>query len=234
MNRHMSIGGFAERTVVKQGQVIPIDADAPFDKVCLIGCGVMTGYGAVVRTAGVVAGMTVAVFGCGGVGLSAIMGARLAGAAKIIAIDRIPMKLKVAERVGATHCFNAQDPVSAVQKLTGDGVDVAIEAVGNTEVILQALKTTRPGGTAVIVGVPSFSDKLKFSPYQLILDRTLRGSLVGSEHPQHDFPFLVDLYQQGRLPLDDLITGTFPLDEVNNALDLLDQSTTIRSVIIPT
>ncbi len=232
LNRYMSIGGFAERVVVHQGQAIKIDARAPFDKVCLIGCGVMTGYGAAVRTAGVVPGMTVAVFGCGGVGLSAVMGARLAGAAKIIAVDTVSAKLEIAERVGATHSITAEDPVSDIQKLMGGGVDVAIEAVGTTDAMLKAMKATLPGGTTVVVGVPSFADRLNFSPFHLLMDRTLRGSLVGSEHPPHDFPYLVDLYLQGRLPLDDLVTGTFPLDGVNTALDLLDKNTTIRSVIL--
>jgi S-(hydroxymethyl)glutathione dehydrogenase/alcohol dehydrogenase len=232
LNRYMSIGGFAERAVVHQGQAIPIDAGMPLEVACLIGCGVMTGYGAAVRTGGVAPGMTVAVFGCGGVGLSAVMGARLAGAAKVIAVDRVPMKLEIAERVGATHCVAGEEPVSAVRKLMSGGVDVAIEAVGATDVMLDAMKATRPGGTTVVVGVPSFDDELRFSPFHLLLDRTLRGSLVGSEHPAHDFPYLVDLYLQGRLPLDDLITGTFPLDEVNIALDALDEGATIRSVIL--
>jgi len=180
----------------------------------------------------VACGMTVAVFGCGGVGLSAVMGARLAGAARIIAVDSVAAKLEAAERVGATHCFTAEESVAAIKKLLGEGVDVAIEAVGAAGVILKAMKVTRPGGTTVVVGVPAFADKIEFSPYHLLLDRTLCGSLVGSEHPQHDFPHLVDLYLQGRLPLDDLITGKFPLDEVNAALDSLDESTTIRSVVI--
>jgi S-(hydroxymethyl)glutathione dehydrogenase / alcohol dehydrogenase len=235
LSRYMGIGGFAELARVAAGQAIPLPRDVALDRVCLIGCGVMTGYGAAVRAGRIRAGDAVAVFGCGGVGLSAVQGAAIAGADPMVAVDVSEAKLAVAARLGATRCVNAaeRDPVAVIAEATGGlGADVAIEAVGATEVLAQAMAATRPGGTTVTVGLTALTTELRIAPLWLLLDRTLRGSIYGSACPPLDFPRLAGWYRSGRLRLDELVTGTFPLERVNDALDAFDRGDTIRSVIV--
>ncbi len=235
LNRYMSVGGFAEYAVVAAGQAIKIRRDAPLDRVCLIGCGVMTGFGAAVRAGGIRPGHSVAVFGCGAVGLSAIQGAAAAGAHPLIAVDISDDKLAVARRIGATFVVNARrdDAVGRVGTLTGGlGADVVIEAVGNPDVLAQAMAVTAPGGMTVTVGLTSITAEVRFSPLWLLLDRTPRGSIYGSANPALDFPQLADWYMDGRLHLDELVTLTVPLGDVNEALDALDGGSAVRSVIV--
>ena len=208
---------FAEETVVPADAAVKIRDDVPLEKVCLIGCGVMTGVGAVINRAKVETGATVAVFGCGGVGLNVVQGAVLAGASKIIAVDKVAFKLDNAEQLGATHRVNAdrEDPVKGVQELTDGGADYAFEVIGFPEVVRQAFESLRPGGTAVMVGVPPDDADVAVPARPLFMDRTLMGTFYGAGRPRVDFPWLIDLYVAGRLKLDELITRFRPLDEVN-------------------
>ncbi len=233
LNAYMSVAGFCEAAVVGERQPIKVPSEAPLDRVCLIGCGVITGFGAAVRAGAVRAGDAIAVFGCGAVGLSAVQGASIAGADPIIAIDTSAEKLAVARPLGGTHIVNARtdDPVAAVGDATGGfGADVVVEAVGSPEVLLQALAATCPGGRTVTVGLTALDAEVRLSPLWLLLDRTVRGSIYGSANPPLDFPRLVDWYLGGRLRLDELVTATYPLERVNDALEALDDGATIRSV----
>lgn len=235
LSAYMGVAGFTELTVVGAGQAIKIRDDVPLDRVCLIGCGVMTGYGAAVRAGDIRAGDSVAVFGCGAVGLNAIQVAALAGGDPIIAVDLNEEKLGLARQLGATCGVNAgtHDPIGVIGELTGGlGADVVIEAVGNVNVLAQAMAATRPGGTAVTVGLTEIGAELKMSPLWLVFDRTLRGSIYGSANPRLDFPRLVDWYASKRLHLDELVTASYPLERVNEAFDALDAGTAIRSVIV--
>lgn len=232
---YMSVAGFSELTVVGQRQAIKIRRDAPLDRVCLIGCGVMTGFGAAVRAGAVRVGDAVAVFGCGAVGLSAIQGASIAGAQSIIAVDVSEHKLTIARRLGASHTVNARtgDPLAAVTDATaGRGADVVIEAVGNPDVLRHAMAATAAGGTTVTVGLTALDAEVRLPPLWLLLDRTLRGSIYGSANPPVDFPRLVEWYMSHRLRLDELVTAIHPLARVNDALDALDDGTSVRGVIV--
>ena len=193
----------------------------PIDKLCLFGCSVMTGVGAVVNRAKVETGSNVAIFGCGGVGLHAVQGAKLASASKIIAVDMLDSKLDVAKEFGATHTVNAdrEDPVGRIMDLTGGGVDYAFEVIGLPEVVTQAYDCTRPGGTACMVGVPPSNSTVSVSANALFMDRTLMGTFYGAGRPRIDFPWLLDLYMDGRIKLDELITKYRPLSEINEAFD---------------
>jgi Zn-dependent alcohol dehydrogenase len=234
LGRYMNVAGFTERTVVGAAQAVKVRRDVDLERVCLLGCGVMTGFGAAVRAGDVRAGQAVVVFGCGAVGLSAIQGAAMAGADPLIAVDMSDEKLAIASRMGATQAVNVRgtDPVAAIGTLTaGVGADVVIEAVGDTEVLTQAMAATSPGGRTVTVGLTDLEAEVRLSPFWLLLDRTLRGSIYGSANPQLDFPRMADWYAAGRLDLDGLVTETFPLERVNEALDALDGGEAIRSVI---
>jgi S-(hydroxymethyl)glutathione dehydrogenase/alcohol dehydrogenase len=228
--------GFAEYTVVDQSQVIKIPEQVDFDCACLLACGVVTGLGAVVNTARVEVGSSVVVIGVGGVGLNCVQGAALAGAAKIIAIDLLDNKLEAARLFGATHTVNAtqQDPAAAVLALTeGRGADYALAAVGSSQVITQACQMIRPGGTAVVVGMPANDDvKFTLNAHHLVYDRTVTGSFMGSTRLSVDVPRLVALYQQGRLKLDELITGRYPLERINEAIELMERGEALRNVIL--
>ncbi|MCH8205785.1 MAG: Zn-dependent alcohol dehydrogenase [Chloroflexi bacterium] len=224
---------FAEETVVLADAAVKIRDDVPLEKACLIGCGVMTGVGAVINRAKVETGATVAVFGCGGVGLNVVQGAVLAGASKIIAVDKLDFKLDKAEELGATHRVNAdsEDPVKRIQELTGGGADYAFEVIGFPQFVRQAFDSVRTGGTAVMVGVPPEGADVTIPARPLFMDRTLMGTFYGAGRPRVDFPWLIDLYMEGRLKLDELITRYRPLDEVNQAFDDMNSGVATRTIL---
>ncbi len=224
---------FSEETVVSASSLVKTRKDIPIDKLCLFGCSVMTGVGAVVNRAKVETGSTVAVFGCGGVGLHAVQGAKLASASKIIAVDKLDSKLDVAQEFGATHTINAdrEDPVGRIMDMTGGGVDYAFEVIGLPEVVTQAYDCTRPGGTACMVGVPPSNSTVSVSANALFMDRTLMGTFYGAGRPRIDFPWLLDLYMDGRIKLDELITKYRPLSEINEAFDDMVSGAATRTVL---
>jgi S-(hydroxymethyl)glutathione dehydrogenase/alcohol dehydrogenase len=216
---------FTEYTIVREQGAIPIDPRVPFDRACLIGCGIMTGFGAVVNRARVHTGATMAVFGVGGIGLNCVQGGVLSGAAKIIAVDVVPQKLEWAKRFGATHVIDSakDDPVKAVKDLTDGGADFTFEAVGNIAVIKQALDALGPGGALTIVGVPKLGTSLDVVVHALYQNKAILGCRYGTARPRVDFPMLADLYLSGRLKIDELITAHYPLREFDRALaDLRD------------
>ncbi|MDH6288538.1 S-(hydroxymethyl)mycothiol dehydrogenase [Rhodococcus sp. NM-2] len=232
----LGIGAFADKTLVHAGQCTKVDPSADPAVVGLLGCGVMAGLGAAVNTGNVSRGDTVAVIGCGGVGDAAIMGARLAGAVKIIAIDRDDKKLEWAKDLGATHTINGGqvDAVSAVQELTGGfGADVVIDAVGRPETWKQAFYARDLAGTVVLVGVPTPDMTLEM-PLIDFFSRggSLKSSWYGDCLPERDFPMLVDLYQQGRLPLDKFVTERIKIDEVEAAFHSMHAGEVLRSVVV--
>lgn len=226
---HASV--FAEATVIREEGAIPIDARVPFDRACLIGCGIVTGYGAVVNRARVETGATMAVFGAGGIGLNCIQGGVLAGASMIVAVDIVPQKLEWARAFGATHLVDAskEDPVDAIRKLCG-GVDYAFEAVGALPVIRQALDSLAPGGTLTIVGVPPVGSEFSFVVHQLYQNKAILGCRYGAARPRVDFPLLANLYLSGRLKIDELVTRHYRLDEFPQALEDLRSGALARGV----
>ena len=228
-------GAFAEETLVLERSVVKIDASIPFEAAALIGCAVATGVGAVTNTARVTPGSTVAVIGCGGVGLSSVQGARLARAASIIAIDVVPEKLELARTFGATDIVDAslRDPVQAVMELTGwRGVDYAFEVLGRSVTIRQAFDMTRRGGTAVVVGAGRADDIVSFNALELMFAaRALVGCTYGSTDPDRDFPRLLDAYQRGELDLDALITHRTDLDGIEAAFARMEAGQGTRTIV---
>ena len=232
----LGIGAFTELTLVHAGQAVKIDPAASAAAAGLIGCGVMAGLGAAVNTGGVTRGDSVAVFGCGGVGDAAIAGSRLAGAHTIIAVDIDDRKLEWAKEFGATHTVNSirTDPVEAIRELTdGNGVDVAIEAVGNPDVYQQAFFARDLAGTVVLVGVPNPQMRLEL-PMLEVFGRggTLKSSWYGDCLPTRDFPLFIDLYLQGRLDLDRFVSEEIALDDVEEAFHKMERGEVLRSVVI--
>lgn len=232
----LGIGAFAEKTLVHQGQCTKVDPEADPAVAGLLGCGVMAGLGAAVNTGGVSRGDTVAVIGCGGVGDAAIAGSRLVGARTIIAVDRDPKKLEWARDLGATHTVNAAetDVVEAIQEITdGFGADVVIDAVGRPETWKQAFYARDLAGTVVLVGVPT-PDMTLDMPLIDFFSRggALKSSWYGDCLPERDFPQLVDLYRQGRLPLEKFVTERIGLDEVENAFATMHRGEVLRSVVV--
>ncbi|MFC1419828.1 S-(hydroxymethyl)mycothiol dehydrogenase [Streptacidiphilus cavernicola] len=233
----LGIGAFAEKTLVAAGQCTKVDPAASPAAAGLLGCGVMAGLGAAVNTGGVSRGDTVAVIGCGGVGNAAIMGARLAGASRIIAVDIDDSKLATALRLGATHTVNSRsggDPVEAVRELTGgNGADVVIEAVGRPETYRQAFYARDLAGTVVLVGVPTPEMTLEL-PLLDVFGRggSLKSSWYGDCLPSRDFPMLIDLYLQGRLDLDAFVSETIGLDDVEAAFARMQRGEVLRSVVL--
>lgn len=232
----LGIGAFAEKTLVHQGQCTKVDPEADPAVVGLLGCGVMAGLGAAVNTGGVSRGDTVAVIGCGGVGDAAIAGARLVGARTIIAVDRDPKKLEWARELGATHTVNAAetDAVEAIQELTdGFGADVVIDAVGRPETWKQAFYARDLAGTVVLVGVPTPDLTLDMPLIDFFSHGgALKSSWYGDCLPERDFPQLVDLYRQGRLPLEKFVTERIGLDEVEQAFATMHRGEVLRSVVV--
>ncbi len=229
-----NVSAFAERTVVKGRQAVKIDPAVPFASASLVGCGVITGVGAVVNRARVAPGSTVAVIGVGGIGLNVVQGARLAGAGRIIAIDANSAKTDLAVQFGATDTIVVDaglDVVEAVKGLTGNGVDYAFECVGVPALIEQAIDMLDWGGTCVILGVPKLGTSASFVVNTLYNDKTIMGCRYGSARPQADFPMLVDWYRTGRLLLDELVTETFPLADFDTALAALHEGRVARAVL---
>lgn len=231
----LGIGAFAEKTLVAAGQCTKVPQVRP-EAAGLLGCGLMAGLGAALNTAPVTRGQSVAVIGCGGVGDAAIAGARLAGAARIIAVDIDDRKLALAETFGATHTVNSRDtdPVTAIRELTGGhGADVVIDAVGRPETYQQAFHARDLAGTVVLVGVPAPDMKLEL-PLLDVFGRggALKSSWYGDCLPSRDFPMLVDLYRQGRLDLDAFVTETIALDEVEKAFEKMHSGEVLRSVVV--
>jgi len=232
----LGIGAFAEKTLVAAGQCTVVDAAAPPEVVGLLGCGVMAGLGAALYTGGATRGDSVAVFGCGGVGDAAILGASIAGATTIIAVDLDDQKLAWARQFGATHVVNASgtDPVAAIRELTGgNGVDIAIDAVGSPGTYEQAFYARDLAGTVVLVGVPRPDMRLDL-PLLDVFGRggALKSSWYGDCLPERDFPMLVSLFQQGRLPLDRFVTEKIGLADVQAAFELMTKGAVLRSVVV--
>jgi Zn-dependent alcohol dehydrogenase len=227
---------FAERAVVPAACCIPIGAAVPFEIAALVGCAVATGTGAVWRTAGVRPGDRVAVFGCGGVGMSALLGAVAAGAQPVVAVDLAPDKLALAEELGATHAIaatgSAEGTAERVLDVTGGGVDYAFEATGRPEAALAAFLSTRARGAAVLIGIPAADATLTLPALPIPrMERRVLGSVYGSSRPARDFPALLELYRRGRLPLDRLVSRRLPLDDVEEAFGVLRAGASLRVVL---
>lgn len=236
LNHFAGTGVMTEYATLHRDNVIKIDADVPFDKAALVGCAVMTGVGAALNTAKVSPGSSVAVFGAGGIGLNVIQGAALAGAEKIIAVDLEDKKLEFASVFGATHTLNPKtggDAVQAIMGLTGGGVDYAFECIGSAKVIEQAWNATRKGGTCVVVGVAKMTDQVTLGAFLLpFQEKVLTGSMYGSARPIIDFPRLLNLYKSHRLKLDELVTATYKIEEINRAFDDMQKGVNARGVIL--
>jgi S-(hydroxymethyl)glutathione dehydrogenase/alcohol dehydrogenase len=226
-------GTFAEEMILPQAAVIKVAEDIPLNVVSLIGCGVMTGVGAAINTAKITPGSSVVVFGCGGVGISAIQGARIAGAAEIVAVDTLPRKLEMAKRFGATHGVTPDELEGAKLQVTGgEGFDYALECVGHPQTIRATYDVIRRGGTAVVVGVGRMEQKIEFSAFELFYgEKTLKGSMYGSANVRVDFPRLLRLWKAGKLDLEGMISRRIKLDEVNEAFRAMQAGEVIRSVI---
>jgi Zn-dependent alcohol dehydrogenase len=224
---------FAEYAVVHERSCVKIREDAPLDKVCLLGCGVATGIGAAINTAGVRPGESIVIWGAGGVGLSAIMGAKLAGAGKIIAVARNPKKLALAKKFGADYTVNASedDPVAKVMELTGGGADYAIESAGKIEVMQQAYASIHNGGKCVVAGMAPLGTAITIQSYEFLLGKTITGTVQGDIRAQVDIPRYVDMFMDGKLPFDKMISKIYTLDQVNEASAALEKGEVIRSVI---
>ncbi|HEY7003952.1 MAG TPA: Zn-dependent alcohol dehydrogenase [Gaiellaceae bacterium] len=231
------LSAFAERCIVPEGCCVPIRTDAPLDVAALVGCAVMTGYGAAVTRGGIGPGETIAIFGAGGVGLSAIMGASLAGAARIVAVDPFPFRRETALELGATHALDpaSEDVTALLRDLTdGRGADAAIDSAGVPGVLAQAYAAVRRGGTVVAVGLPPEGTVAQLPASDLARDeKVITGSFYGSCSPQVDMPVVLDLYMDGRLPLDRLISRAYPLEEINEAFAAMNAGEVARAVIKP-
>jgi len=234
MPQYLHLSAFAEQVLTHEHAVVAIRRDMPLDRAALIGCAVITGFGAVTRTARLRAGETVAVIGCGGVGLSAINAAQIAGAARIIAVDVTPAKEALARSFGATDfiCSAATNPVKAVRQLTGGGVHQAFECVGQASTAEQAFAMTARGGTATVVGMIPPGQNLTIPGAAFLGEKRLQGSFMGSNRFPIDMPRLVELYMQGRLKLDELISRRIRLDQVNGAFAEMKTGEIARSVIV--
>jgi S-(hydroxymethyl)glutathione dehydrogenase/alcohol dehydrogenase len=234
MHQFLDLSSYAEQMLVHENAVVKITREMPLDRAALIGCGVTTGVGAVFNTAKVPAGSSVAVIGCGGVGLSAVQGARIAGAARIVAVDTLDSKLELAKRFGATDGVNARkgDPVEQVKELTGGGVEYSFEAIGLKATAEQAFGMLRNGGTATVIGMIPIGQKVEVPGVEFLFEKRLQGSNMGSNAFRVDMPRYVDLYLQGRLNLDDLVSKRIRLDQVNEAFADLEKGEVARSVIL--
>lgn len=234
INHHQSVSGFSHYTVTMPESLVRIDPDVPLETATLFGCAIMTGVGAVVNTAKTRPGSSVAVFGMGGVGLSAVMGARAAGAGAIIAIDRLAPKLDLARECGATHTIDAssENVVEAIRDITGGGADYAFEVVGNAAVLADAYAATARGGETISVGLPHPRQELQIQAVSLTAEeRILKGSYMGSCVPSRDIPRFIQMYQSGLLPVDKLKSGALELEDINEGFDRLDRGEVVRQVI---
>lgn len=234
INHFSMVSSFAQYAVVPEGALVKVRPDAPLEKVCLIGCGVMTGVGAAINTARVRPGSTCVVVGCGGVGLSVIQGCLLAGAARIIAVDLVASKLALAEALGATHLIDAsrEDVLARVRQISGGGADYAFEAIGRPETMELAYECLGRGGLAVVVGLAPRGSRITLSATSFLNEKGIIGSVYGSARQRADMPMLVDLYLAGRLKLDELITRSYALEEINQAFDDLRSGRLARGVVV--
>ncbi|GAA4883374.1 Zn-dependent alcohol dehydrogenase [Saccharopolyspora cebuensis] len=234
VHQFLFTSSFAEYMLVHQHGAVKIREDMPLDKAALIGCGVTTGAGAVINTAGVRPGETVAVVGCGGIGLSALQGAVIAGAGRVIAIDRVASKLDLARRFGATDVINAAevDAVAAVRELTAGGVEHSFEAVGVASAAQQCFDMLRPGGTATIIGMIPVGEKVEIDGPSLLQEKRIQGSTMGSNRFRVDMPRYVDMYLAGKLDLDSMVSGTIGLEGINEAYDELKLGEVARQIVL--
>jgi S-(hydroxymethyl)glutathione dehydrogenase/alcohol dehydrogenase len=237
IHHYMGCSTFANYTVLPEIAVAKIREDAPFDKVCYIGCGVTTGIGAVINTAKVEPGANVVVFGLGGIGLNVIQGARLVGANKIIGVDINPARKPLAEKFGMTHFVNPKDVqgdlVPHLVSLTDGGADYSFECVGNVDLMRQALECCHRGwGVSVIIGVAGAGQEIKTRPFQLVTGRVWKGTAFGGARGRTDVPKIVDWYMDGKIEIDPLITHTLPLQDINQGFDLMHAGKSIRAVVV--
>lgn len=236
LHHYMGTSTFANYTVLPEIAVAKIRSDAPFDKVCYIGCGVTTGIGAVIYTAKVEPGSKVVVFGLGGIGLNVIQAARMVGAETIVGVDINPAKRSLAEKFGMTHFVNPKevegDLVPYLVDLTKGGADYSFECIGNVKVMREALECCHKGwGVSVIIGVAGAGEEISTRPFQLVTGRVWKGSAFGGARGRTDVPKIVDWYMEGKINIDDLITHTMPLERINDAFDLMHKGESIRSVV---
>jgi S-(hydroxymethyl)glutathione dehydrogenase/alcohol dehydrogenase len=236
LHHYMGCSTFANFTVLPEIAVAKIRDDAPFDKVCYIGCGVTTGIGAVINTAKVEPGANVVVFGLGGIGLNVVQGARMAGANMIVGVDLNPAREALARKFGLTHFVNPKDAggdlVAHLVELTGGGADYSFECIGNVDVMRQALECTHRGwGVSVIIGVAGSGQEIRTRPFQLVTGRVWKGTAFGGARGRTDVPKIVDWYMDGRINIDDLITHVLPLERINEGFDLMHAGTSIRAVV---
>jgi alcohol dehydrogenase len=234
VHHHLGVSAFADHAVVSRNSLVKIDKELPFVEAALFGCAVLTGVGAVVNTARLHAGATAAIIGLGGVGLAAVMGAHAAGASRIIAVDLSPEKLALAREVGATHVINARDPdaVEQVRALTNGGADYVFEFAGAIRALDNAVQMTRRGGTTVTAGLPPPDAALPVNVVQLVgEERSLKGSYIGTCVPVRDIPRFIELYRDGRLPVNRLLSARLKLEDINEAFDRLHDGSAVRQVI---
>jgi len=234
---YMGCSTFSNYTVLPEIALAKIREDAPFDKVCYIGCGVTTGIGAVINTAKVEVGANVVVFGLGGIGLNVVQGARMAGANMIVGIDLNPAREALARKFGMTHFVNSKvvggDLVAHLVEITGGGADYSFECIGNVDVMRQALECCHRGwGVSVIIGVAGAGQVINTRPFQLVTGRTWKGTAFGGARGRTDVPRIVDWYMEGKINIDDLITHVMPLDRINEGFDLMHKGESIRSVVV--
>jgi alcohol dehydrogenase len=235
INHHMGVSAFAEYAVLSRHSLVKIDKDLPLEIAALFGCAVLTGAGAVFNTARVMAGDTVAVIGLGGVGLNAILAAQVAGATRIVAVDMLDSKLALARQLGATDAFNAtdEDIVDKIRAVTKGGVSFAFEMAGSVRAMDLAYRITKRGGTTVTAGLSNPAHDFSLKHVSLVAEeRTIKGSYIGSCVPLRDVPRYIDLYRQGRLPVDRLMSEKIALDDINSAFDRLASGETVRQVIV--
>jgi S-(hydroxymethyl)glutathione dehydrogenase/alcohol dehydrogenase len=235
---YMGCSTFANFTVLPEIALAKVREDAPFEKICYIGCGVTTGIGAVINTAKVWPGANVAVFGLGGIGLNVIQGARMVGADKIIGVDINPARQQMARKFGMTDFVNPREVgddkvVQAIVDLTGGGADFSFECVGNTKLMRQALESTHRGwGESIIIGVAGAGQEISTRPFQLVTGRSWRGTAFGGARGRTDVPKIVDWYMQGKIDIDSLITHVLPLSDINHGFELMERGESIRSVVV--
>ncbi|GHD48522.1 S-(hydroxymethyl)glutathione dehydrogenase [Thalassobaculum fulvum] len=234
---YMGCSTFSNYTVMPEIALAKIRSDAPFDKVCYIGCGVTTGIGAVINTAKVEPGSNVVVFGLGGIGLNVVQGARMVGANMIVGVDLNPARKELATRFGMTHFVNPKevqgDLVAHLVELTGGGADYSFECIGNVNTMRQALECAHKGwGESIIIGVAGAGQEISTRPFQLVTGRSWRGTAFGGARGRTDVPKIVDWYMDGKINIDDLITHTMPLEQINHGFDLMHEGKSIRSVVV--
>jgi S-(hydroxymethyl)glutathione dehydrogenase/alcohol dehydrogenase len=235
IHHYMGCSTFANYTVLPEIALAKIREDAPFEKICYIGCGVTTGIGAVINTAKVEPGANVVVFGLGGIGLNVVQGARMVGANMIVGVDLNPGRVELAKKFGMTHFVNPKDHkdvVAHLVELTGGGADYSFECIGNVDVMRQALECTHRGwGVSVIIGVAGAGQEIKTRPFQLVTGRVWKGTAFGGARGRTDVPKIVDWYMDGKINIDDLITHVMPLEDINKGFDLMHAGESIRSVV---